>query len=190
MKIKKLIVLLFISVNVFTQTTVDLGIKGGVNFSGFHTSDSVLTSNVGFNIGGTAQFKLTDSFYFLGELMYNRKGGTQNIRIGTINTKLDYIDIPIQMRYYFLKNLSLDAGPQIGFLINNNSEITSLTRKGEVIDIGETNDIDFAVNIGFTFDFNSQYSIQSRFSYGVTEVFKNYEYKNSVISLSFLYNFD
>ncbi len=180
------IIIFFLGVNSLAQSNVDFGIKAGVNFTGFHTNGNALTSNIGFHIGGTTQIKLEDSFHFLGELLYNRKGGTQNTTIGSINTTLDYIDIPILMRYYFIKKLSLDAGPQIGFLLHSNSELI-VSDTSEEIKLDATNVIDFAVNVGFTFDFNEKYSAQLRGSYGVTTIFEQQEYKNYVISLSLLY---
>lgn len=198
MKIKKLILALFvlISTNLIAQSEIRFGAKAGVNLTGFHTGKSANTDNVLFNIGGLAELNLSESFSLQAELLYNRKGGLFHVRntgvaqFFSIDTKLDYIDLPIQAKFEFVKNLSLDIGPQIGFLINSKGEIVnSQNDSGEEVEFTNTNTVDFALNGGLSFKFNDNLFLQARYSYGLTEIFENERYKNSVVSLSLGYFF-
>lgn len=198
MNIKKLTLILFviISPNLIAQNGIKFGAKGGINLTGFHTGKSTSTDNVLFNFGGLAELNITDSFSLQTELLYDKKGGLVDV-INTdfngffsIDTKLDYITIPIQGKFEFIKNLTFDFGPQIGFLINSSGEIVnSYENNGEEVEITDVNKIDFALNGGFTYKFSDKIFLQTKYSYGLTEVFKNKKYKNSLASLSLAYLF-
>lgn len=199
MNIQKITLVLFvlISTNLIAQNDIRFGVKSGVNLTGFHTGKSADTDNVLFNIGGLAELDLTNSFSLQIELLYNKKGGlvlVRNVPVSqfyTIDTKLDYIDIPIQGKFEFIKNLSFDFGPQIGFLIISQGEIVnSQNDNGKKVELTNTNTIDFALNGGFSYKFDENFFLQARYSYGLTEIFNNKKYKNSVISLSLGYLFN
>ncbi|MFD2432209.1 outer membrane beta-barrel protein [Mesonia maritima] len=65
----------------------------------------------------------------------------------SIETDLDYIDIPVQAKIYFLKNVSLDLGAQVGFLLNTKGKITnSQNNNGEEVEFKLTNTVDFGLN--------------------------------------------
>lgn len=199
MNIQRMIVVLFllISTNSIAQNNIRFGVKAGGNLSGFHTEKSTDTDNILFNIGGLAELDLTNSFSIQVELLYNKKGGLILVRdvpvsqFYSIDTRLDYIDIPIQGKFEFIKNLSFDFGPQIGFLIDSEGEIVnSQNDNGKKVEFTDTNTIEFAFNGGFSYKFHENLFLQARYSYGLTEIFNNSKYKNSVISLSLGYLFD
>ncbi|KQC32280.1 hypothetical protein AAU57_02275 [Nonlabens sp. YIK11] len=176
------------------QNEVRFGGKAGANLSGFHTGKSANTDRVSFNIGGFAQFDLSESFSLQAELLYNKKGGlfrVDNNNVSqsfSIDTQLDYIDVPVLAEFEFLENLSFEFGPQIGFLISSKGKIVnSLNNNGEEVEISNTNTVDVAVNAGFSYEFNEELFLQARYSYGLAEVFENERYKNSVVSLSLGY---
>lgn len=196
MNIKKFTFLLFVFITFqsISQNSISFGVKGGLNFTGFHSEKKAFTSNVLFNFGGVALLNLTDSFSLQAELVYNKKGGQidiydQNTLLYITEAKLDYIDIPVLAKFEFLKNLSFDIGPQIGFLLNSKGKITG-SQNEEDIEFTNTNTIDFAVNGGFSFKFNNSLFLQTRYSYGLSKIFENSNHKNSVISLSLGYLFN
>lgn len=200
MNIQKMTLVIFvlISTNLIAQNHIRFGAKIGGNLTGFHTGKSADTDNVLFNIGGLAELDLTNSFSLQVELLYNKKGGLFLVRdvpvsqFFSVDTRLEYIDIPIQGKWEFIKNLSFDFGPQIGFLIDSEGEIVnSQNDNGKKIELSTiTNTIDFALNGGFSYKFYENFFLQARYSYGLTEIFDNKKYKNSVISLSLGYLFD
>ncbi|MBD0831647.1 porin family protein [Aestuariibaculum sediminum] len=197
MNIKRLTLIIFVIVTakLIAQNNIRYGAKAGINLSGFHTGKSAFTDNVSFNIGGLAELELSESFSLQAELLYNKKGGLISIRNTneptiSIDAKLDYIDIPIQAKFEFIKNLSFHFGPQIGFLIDSKGEIEyPQNNKGEEVEFTNTNTIDFALNGGLSLKFNESLFLQARYSYGLIEIFKNDRYKNSVVSLSLGYFF-
>ena len=198
MNIKHLTLLLFLlsTINIIGQNEFRYGIKAGANFTGFHTENKTSLDNFGINIGGIAEIQLSELFSIQAELIYNRKGGLFNVnnasftQFFTVDTQLDYIDVPIQGKLSFIKNLSLDVGPQIGFLIKDKGEIVSHeNRNGENVKFRNINKIDLSLNCGLTYEFYDNLFMQARYNHGFTEIFDTWSDKNSAISLSVGYLF-
>lgn len=69
-------------------------------------------------------------------------------------------------------------------------ENVELTEKETESEFSEDDCVfDFALNGGLSFKFNDDLFLQARYSYGLTEIFENERYKNSVVSLSLGYFF-
>jgi|TARA_B110000240_G_C13346021_1_gene387584 hypothetical protein len=182
--------LLMLSTLSIAQSELTFGVKGGANFTGFHTGSSTFSSEFGINLGGIAEYSLSDRFSIQAELLFNQKAGTFTIKdnsnfvLGSVVSKLGYIDIPIIAKIYIGDKFSFEVGPQFGFNISektefNDSEIES-----------ETNTLDTAIVGGFGYQFEQGLFIQARYGYGLSEVFEDDKYKNSVISLSLGYKFN
>lgn len=115
-----------------------------------------------------------------------------------LTSKLDYINIPIAIKYYVVEGFSLQAGPQIGFLI-------SAKEKGEVTENGieisaerdskdEYEKVDFALFGGVGYDLPIGIFFQARYNAGITNINKdpesaNIELTNNVFSFSVGYKF-
>jgi opacity protein-like surface antigen len=174
------------------QDGFKFGVKAGSNFSGYHSGQSVFTDDFGYRLGGIAQYNINDTFTLQGELLYNKKGGrfnvynSQNIFEFTIESDLDYIDIPIILKIYVVKKLAFEIGPQIGLLINSKGNVAG---ESETLEFENINTIDFSLNGGLSYDIGDNFLIQARYGYGLSEIFENESSKNSVISLSIGYFF-
>ncbi len=196
MNLKNLLLIFFTLIisNCIAQDEIKIGIKSGANLAGFRTGNGANTDNIGLSIGGIAELKLNKSFSLQAELLYDRKGGLVYVNSSdfySIDTKLDYINLPVLIKLYFLKNLSLDFGPQIGFLVNSKGEITNSQGNNEKeVEFNNTNNIDFSLNAGFSYIFNDKIFLQAKYSYGLTKIFKDRRYKNSLVNLSIGYIFN
>lgn len=184
----KITILLFISllsISSFAQNKVKVGIKGGVNFSGFHAGgSSAYTQSFGVHFGVISQYKINDKFFIQPELIYTQKtGGASELNGGTsffLRSDRDYLDLPLMVKYSFGSNFGLEIGPQIGFLIKEDSSI-SYNGSSTFEDISsEAKSVDFSANIGISYQFNSKIIAQLRYSYGLSKVFDSLDDKNSV----------
>ena len=196
MTIKNLTVFLFaiIVTNSFAQSALNLGLKGGLNYSGFHKETSAGTTEFGLNAGIIAEFKFSDKFALQTEVLYNVKGGEvngdgSNINDFGFNAELTYIDIPLLVKFYPIERLSIDIGPQIGFIQDSKGVVTDNEGNENTIELTDINKTDFALNAGFTVKLSDRALFQARYSYGMNEIFENERYKNSVISVSLGYYF-
>lgn len=182
---KKFLLLAVVTVLGFTNVNaqeIKFGVKGGLNFasvSGDNTEGiDVVTS---FNFGVVSEIPLSDKFSFQPELMYSGQG--YDFNDNTI--ALSYLNVPLMGKYYVTKGLSLEAGPQIGFL---------LAAKNEKTDVKNSfNTVDFGVNFGLGYKLENGLNFGVRYNLGLTDInnvdnssFKN---KNGVFQISVGYFF-
>jgi opacity protein-like surface antigen len=181
------------------------GVKGGINL---HTitgdvSEDV-SSKVGFQIGGFAEFKLSDKFAIQPELLFSTQGAkleTSEPEFGISSEQklnLTYLNIPVMAKFYATEKFSLEAGPQVGFLLSAKSKYEATfdgeTESGDE-DVKDTlESIDFGVNFGAGYDFTENLSAGLRYNLGLSNIAKTEDdndakVKNSVFSLSLAYKF-
>ena len=182
---KKFFLLTVLTVLGFTNVNaqeVEFGVKGGLNFaniSGDNTKD--LGAVTAFNFGVVSEIHISEKFSFQPELMYSGQGYSPDDNI----VALSYLNIPLIGKYYVTKGLSLEAGPQLGFLLAAKNE------KTDVKDAFKT--FDFGVNFGLGYKLESGLNFGARYNLGLTNInnldnssFKN---KNGVIQVSIGYFF-
>ena len=119
MKIKLALLALIITVTTQAQK---FGIKGGLNLSNLTNfdksfedeleSESIRTS---FHIGFYNEFKVTDRFSIQPEILYSSQGVNNEANGIDGKVQLDYINIPVMLKFYLADSFYLEAGPQIGF---------------------------------------------------------------------------
>ncbi len=160
---------------------ISYGGKAGLNLSSF-SGDEVdgLSSRTSFHVGLLAEIEFSEKFSFQPELLYSSVGaeydfsesfeGFNFIDQGTV--KLDYLTIPLMAKYYVSEGLSLEAGPQIGFLLSANREFENTapptedgfggTVSGEedVKDFFSGFDLGFGLGAGYKLDNGLHFSLR------------------------------
>ncbi|MCR9182363.1 MAG: PorT family protein [Flavobacteriaceae bacterium] len=171
---KRLSIILFsllFSITAYSQG-VDFGIKFGANFA--NISDvSGLDNKTGFHAGAFAAIKFNDNVALQGELLYSQQGA--KFSPGDFN--LDYVNVPVIVKYYLVQGLNIQLGPQFGFLVNDN------------IDGGDPEAVDFSAAMGVGYDLPFGLRIDGRYNLGLTDISKNGDGKNQVFSLALGYSF-
>jgi opacity protein-like surface antigen len=181
---------------------VKFGVKGGINLSTLTGDNDEASSKVGFQVGGFAEIKLTDKFSVQPEVLYSLQGAKSEFSEFGLNSKstlnLSYLNIPVMAKYYVAEKFSLEAGPQIGFLLSAKDD-TKVTMGGESssekINVKDDyKSIDFGVNFGAGYDFTENLSAGLRYNLGLSNIAEtvegeSYKVKNSVFSLSVGYKF-
>lgn len=170
------------------------GVKGGLNLTNWAGGDVEGTSSlVGFHVGGFAEIKIIDKLAIQPELLFSTQG-TQvdgNALTGDWDIKTNYINIPVLAKYYIVDKFSVEAGPQLGFLVSAKVD-------GEdVKDSFKT--VDFGFNLGAGYHFTENISVNLRYTIGLSpladdaDIDNEGDYydsaKNSVLALSFAYKF-
>jgi hypothetical protein len=235
------------SVLAFSQE-IKFGAKAGLNLSnlrgnypvfneqttGADEADLKNKSVIGFHIGGFAEFVLNEKFSVQPELLLSKQGskveftatfyefsdgtGERDIETLTQRPKITYINLPIMFKYKVLEKLSIEFGPQIGYVISGKSAWTfegtddetekieiDLLKDGTYEFLGTTivikkglNRLDYGLNIGASYDITEKLFIQGRYNLGLSTVDKNstngtdtksWDLKNSVIQISTGYRF-
>ncbi|WP_296149379.1 porin family protein [uncultured Flavobacterium sp.] len=199
------------AMGVLNAQEIKYGVKAGLNLStltGDITDFTDVKSKAGFHVGGFVEFKFTDKFAIQPELLYSTQGAKSEFfdsddvtfQSEEDNYKLDYLNLPIMAKYYVAPGFSIEAGPQIGFLLSakNKYDYTSSFFGEDLSDSGEEDvkdsfkSIDFGVNFGAGYEFTQNIFVQARYNLGLSNIadFDNdFEIKNSVVQVSFGYKF-
>ena len=203
-----------------TAQGVKFGVKAGVNSSRFtidnlNTIDVVQPTNesrTSFHVGGTAEIKISEKFSFQPELVYQSIGGRSNVSQNSLGftfqqfriIKMDYITLPLMAKYFVSTGLSVEAGPQIGFLLSNKTQVETTDFNGGVANTevttvdnkDTTQSIDFGVSFGVSYILQSNLFFSARYYAGLTNFNKpvvetdRSSFRNGVFQLSAGYQFN
>lgn len=177
-RIALMLAMSFLGFSTYAQG-IDLGIKAGANFSSISDASN-LDSKTGLVAGIFLGIKFNDKFAIQPELLYSQQGAKTDI--GEFD--LTYANVPIIFKYYLVQGLNIQAGPQFGFVVDDN---ISMVNEG-IENAIETNDFDTSGVVGLGYDLPFGLRVSARYNFGLTEVYDRGG-KNSVISVAVGYSF-
>lgn len=193
---KKLILLLAVSMISLplmqAQEFFKMGAKAGVNFANLVGDSEDAKMRTSYHLGIVAEIPISEKFSFGPEVLYSSQGAkfTEDGIEGSF--KLDYVQVPLMLKYYAGPGFSLEAGPQIGFLASSEVEA-----EGVSVDTEDYfSSTDFGVNFGLGYKFVNGLFLQGRYNLGLSNIWDSNEFesddskiKNSVIQFSVGYMF-
>lgn len=191
---KKLIIVLVIAILGFTPGNaqdIKIGAKAGFNLATLTGDINDAKSRTSFHLGGVVELPVSDTFSVQPELLYSAQGRKSKTDDNE-KEKLDYVLVPVMAKFYpieNLKGLSIEAGPQLGFLLSAEGE-----DNGGTFDLkDETKSIDVGVNFGLGYKMENGVNFSARFNLGISDIndFPDDpdKFKNSVIQISVGYFF-
>ena len=189
-KISFLITAFFISTALFAQSPAKFGIKAGVNISTLNIEDfDDDDARIGLHIGGLAHIHLgtTEQWALQPELVYSQEGGKLNFSGGSVTTKLDYINIPVMFQYLFNNGFRIEAGPQLGLLVNSKYDSDGDEEDADD-DFKSTN-----VSLGFGLSYlsDSGFGVGGRYNLGLSKIGEGSgDVKARTLQLGLFYMFD
>ncbi|WP_179319665.1 porin family protein [Winogradskyella helgolandensis] len=180
--------------------TIQLGAKGGVNFSKITGDDfEDVDARTSFNVGLVAEIPLSERISFQPEVFYSGQGfdivqGEDRVfdTSEDVEYQLDYIQVPLLFKAYLVKGLSIEAGPQFGFKIHEEFDSEPNSDGGD-IEIDEDDsyvkDFDTSLAVGTSYKFDNGFFVSARYTMGLTNIFKedtlfeNVDGKNEVVQV-------
>ncbi|GAA4271910.1 porin family protein [Aquimarina gracilis] len=176
---KKLLLIACICSGILTnaqEDTIKFGVKIGINIASF-SGDVAVTQDqfnrVGLQIGILSEIPITEKFAFQPELLFSSQGAKYDpIDNGILieqTIKLDYLNLPLMTKYYVIKGFSIQAGPQIGFLLSANNSVESLGIDTETDIKDEISNIDFGINLGLGYQLPIGIFIDGRYNIGLSD---------------------
>jgi len=164
---------------------IQFGVKGGVNISEIGGDDfNDVKSRTSFNVGVLAEIPLSERFSFQTEVLYSGQGfdvkeiDQDNVfdTDDNIEYQLDYIQVPLLIKAYLVKGLSVEAGPQFGFKIHEELDYQPNADGGDVeIDNDDSNikNFDTSAALGAGYKFDNGFFLSARYTFGLTNIFED-----------------
>ena len=211
-----LVIIVIFTLNVNAQN-VKFGTKAGLNISSIYNGENVnRESRYSFHLGGLVEFKISNKIYFQPEILFSSQGAKFNYSgesidiLGGVNstffsiestTALNYLNFPLIMKYYIFNNLSIECGPQLGFLLSLKTETTHTNNNAFVTetssDKSSSNIIDLGINFGLGYKLENGIFFNSRYNFGLSAINKELENqiyytkaRNGVLQISVGYFFN
>ncbi|WP_447640990.1 MULTISPECIES: porin family protein [Chitinophagaceae] len=157
---------------------VSYGFNAGVSLFNV-TNNPGGKSLAGFTGGVYASFPIAQQLYIQPEVNYQMQG-TKSPNFeeedfsGNVKFKMNYINVPVLVKYNFVQtNLSLYAGPQVGFLTTG-----KISAGGTDVSVKDAmNKVDFAGTYGLEYYFpinnTNSITINARYTTGFTKILKS-----------------
>ena len=184
------------------QKRFTFGPKVGVDLTHFWGSGTKFYESnrvqLNYQVGVFAEYRASDHFAIAPEVVFASQGGIikdygtpSGIYKQTYTT--NYINVPLMLKLYVIKPLSIDFGPQVGFNVyskyrgdwdlNDEYDKTYDSTK-------RTNTFDFGLGLGATYNIASDVFVQARYTLGLTKIFKDEDpIKNGNAQIAIGYRF-
>jgi hypothetical protein len=164
---------------------VKIGVKLGMNIASVNGSNANnLDSKTGFVFGVTAEVPFTEKFSIQPELLYSAQGAQQG---NDYKYDLNYVSLPIMVKYYIAKGFTVEAGPQFSFLVKD--ELVPMSTYSENRENTAAENFDLAANFGLGYQFKSGIFFQTRYNLGLIAISENPDIKNGVFQMTLGYQF-
>ena len=172
---------------------VQFGGKVGFDMTNFWGADTEHGMKPSYQVGLLMEYKFNPKFAIAPEVVFASQGGKAEV-LGdfseAIGKKLDmtyninYINVPVMLKYYATDAFSIDFGPQVGFNVYSKYTMDDM----DAVDIKDgTKGVDFGLGLGGTYNLTDNAFVQARYTMGLTKVF-DYDYtkaKNGNIQVAF-----
>ncbi len=171
-----------------SNSDIRFGAKAGFNLAtlGGSTNIGNYSTKPGFHIGGVLDIPFSDIINIQPEVLISLQGTGGYITNENLN--LWYVNVPVVGKYNVWDNLFIEAGPQIGFLLGDNTEDQYLNGLDIVVVDGfDTNTIDFGLAVGAGYELDDNFYFQARFNFGFINAIKDVNSKNRVFQISAVY---
>ncbi|MEL1245315.1 porin family protein [Flavobacterium sp. DGU11] len=181
---KKIIFLLTALAGSFAMQAqgIDFGIKAGANFANFTGGDINTKSITSFHAGAVVELNIVPVFSVQAEALFSSQGATYKDTALNItkDINLKYVSVPVLAKFYVLPKLSVMAGPQFSFLVDDADEAF----KSKKFDLAASGGVELKIIAGLF--------AQARYNIGLTKVNDDQvsgDVKNAVFQLSLGYFF-
>ena len=171
------------------QAQVAFGLKGGLNVS--NLSGSLINSDeakslFGGNGGLFASIPASKNFYIQPEVAYSLEGAQAKSSNG--NTKLNFVNLPVMLKYVTNSGFFVEAGPQLGILTSAKVKSGNIT--SDIKDQLKSTNFSLGGGIGYKLD--PSLAVGARYMAGVSDLTENNgnTLKSNNLSINLFYTFN
>jgi len=161
-----IITILFMAAGTVSAQNINIGTKIGLNSYTINTDNSSnFDSKLGMHAGLLGHIHLNSQFALQPEIVYSMQGA----KSGNTDLKLDYINIPVILQYMFDNGFRLQAGPQLGLLVNAKADNSSSV---DIKDDFKTFDAGLSFGASYVHP-PTDFGIDLRYNLGLTDISEN-----------------
>ena len=165
------------------QEKFTFGPKIGVDYTHYWGENVEHGGHLNYQAGVFMEYRFTSKFSIAPEVVFAAQGGKYDFKrnIEGIDVELketdhvNYINVPVMLKYYVAPALSIDFGPQVGFNVYSKNTIEGKVEKlkeKQTTDMKKyTKTVDFGLGLGLTYNITEEVFIQARYTMGLTKVF-------------------
>jgi Outer membrane protein beta-barrel domain len=142
------------------------GVSAGGNL--IYTSLDHDESRIAYYGGAFVRFDLSEKVYLQPEILYSRKGTGLPGYFGPFNMEIDfhYISLPALVGFRMTDNLSIDLGPEVGYLVDGAVTIDKYGPTAEE----DFPSFDLGIDMGLMYRLWNHFGFRLRYHYGLTNV--------------------
>jgi len=162
------------------------GVKGGVNISNYTGGDFENSAIVGFHGGVIVGLMLGDHFSIQPEALFSAQGAKiKGVSNNEEKFKVSYITLPVLAKYRFTGGFYIEAGPQVGFKLDESIPDNTIENFAE--------DLDLSIAAGIGYHSPMGLGIGARYNAGLSKVGNfdastaNPDFKNSTLQFFVFY---
>lgn len=170
-KLSAIIALMLLTTATYAQE-FHIGAKAGANLGKIAGGAYKDNFKLGYQIGGFLEFDFTDKWGLQGEVLFNQSNTEIRNSYKQVwdekfnkNKTLDYVSVPVLLKYNPNEFLSLHAGPQFSFLTNSED---STWENGKKL----FKDMDFSIVAGLEVKILNPLYVYGRYAWGYSDINK------------------
>jgi hypothetical protein len=140
------------------------GVKGGVNIASLPDSYKQRISVHGgifVNRPLNKYISIQPEIFFSGEGERAHYNGAEHVWV------LDYIEVPLMVQVYPIRQLYLEVGPQVGFLVNAQEKAVGGTHRDVSANFAN---VQFAIATGLGVKITDDIIVYGRYNFGLTDL--------------------
>ena len=171
-----------VSANLCFAQSFSLGPKAGLNISNYTGGNIESDALVGYHIGGMLNYGFGDVFSIQPEVLFSTQGAKVRNNGNQSDFKINYITIPIMLKFKASSGLYFEFGPQAGFRASSDIPDQTINNFAKKLDLAAAAGIGYQSPIGL--------GVGVRYIAGLSKVGDftgqniNPDFKNSVIQAS------
>ncbi len=185
---RKLFLLIFLSLSIKVGHSQGrkFGLMGGANYSnvfGDFKDNFDTERRISYHIGAFSFLSLSDRITFSPRVAYSSQGYHIDLELRQtvdepptlfeLATRLNYLNVPLLFKYYLKPDLSINFGPQLGFLLNTLT--VNKDTSGPSLGEGSTRfsgdfKIDYGLKVGAAYAINQDVFVELNYFQGFSNI--------------------
>ncbi|WP_106599822.1 porin family protein [Dyadobacter jiangsuensis] len=177
-KLSITLILCAMTITSFAQT-FGFGPKAGVNLSNYQGGNIQTEAKAGYHFGGMLNFGFGNVFSIQPEVLFSTLGAKVESSGSEADFKINYLTVPVMLKFRTRSGFYLEAGPQAGFRLSESVPDQTIDHFAKNLDISLGGGLGYQTNIGLGIGVRYVAGLSKVGDFSSQEI--NPDFKNSVI---------